>query len=665
MHNYWFLMIALVGAISSVPAQGRAFGVGCKGFLAATPSIQLVSQPVVGSVVELRLNAVAPNHPFILVTGVNNRQWSGVSLPLDMGPFGIPGCFLNVDYRRPFPMVSDGTGELNLSFPSGGLLPGSRFYAQVVVPNSGAGPIIGSSAGFELTMVASTPLYSVAVIPDSQAYTVSNALAAGFDAQTKWIVDNKAAKSIEFVAHVGDMVEHGAQGPANNQAEWSRVLPVIKRLDGDLSAKPDGVVPYGIAIGNHDYDIVDDKPLATKWNSYFGPGRVAARSWFGGTSPNGRNQCQFFTGGGEKFMHLTLEWLPTDEAIMWAQEKISANPGIPTIVTNHQYLGWGSSPRYDSAGGTPNSGGDNDGEAVREKLVEPFPQVFMVLCGHFPGGSYKQGNTRLGQRVVECLFNYQADANGGNGWMNLLEFDPDQAEIRSDCFSPTYVPGVTVGLDRNGLASNNFTLDFDFYAHRRSLEAQTTVHFADGRDFGGGIYSGTEDTYVSRSASATSFGSSEQLRIDTDPALTGKVEQGLLKFTDIFGVGPGQIPPDRPIARAVLTLTSEGAGANSYTVSQLFQLTTPFTENSTWDSLVEGIQIGSDTVASAVTTTGSRLQMKGTRSFNVTATLRAWQDGAPNHGWALINQGADAWIPRSSDFSVPLERPMLTVIYEN
>ncbi|MEE2888498.1 MAG: DNRLRE domain-containing protein [Planctomycetota bacterium] len=665
MQYLWFVILALVGAVPTAVAQERSFGIGCKGPLAGVPKLSLAAPPVAGRNIDLELDVFAPSRPFFLVMGLNNKNWSGIPLPLDMTQFGFPGCFLNVEYRRPFPMLSDAQGKLKLVVSTGGIRPGERFYAQLVVPGTGPVPALGSSAGFEITIVASVKPYSLIAIPDSQAYSVSPTLAQGFDAQTKWIANNVTAENIEFVSHVGDLVQNGAQGPNKNQAEWDRVLPVMKRLDGDLTSNPDGLVPYGIVIGNHDYDTVDNKTQATKWNTHFGPGRVSGRTWFAGAATNGRNQCQIFRAGGQDFMHLALEWFPTDDAIAWAQSKIVANPTLPTIVTTHQYLGWGAAPRYDFAGATPNSGGDNSGEGVREKLVEPFPQVFMVLCGHFPGGSYKHGNTRLGQRVLECLFNYQSDANGGNGWMNLLEFSPDQAQVRSDCFSPIYIPGVTIGLDRNNTVSNNFVLDFDVLGHRRKLEATATVHFAEGRDLGGGIYAGTEDTYVRNNLAASSFGSSEQLRVDTDGMISGTQDQSLLKFGGLFGKGVGQIPRDRHIARAVLTLTSEGAYANSYSVSDLYQLTVPFTESSTWDSLGNGIQVGTETVATAVTNTGTRVQAKGTRSFDVTATLRSWQDGVTNHGWALINRGADAWVPRSSEFGTPVERPMLTVIYEN
>jgi hypothetical protein len=55
---------------------------------------------------------------------------------------------------------------------------------------------------------------------------------------------------------------------------------------------------------------------------------------------------------------------------------------------------------------------------------------------------------------------------------------------------------------------------------------------------------------------------------------------------------------------------------------------------------------------------------EGTRSFDVTETMRAWQAGTANHGWAILNSGSDSWSFRSQEWPAPAERPMLTVIYE-
>lgn len=51
--------------------------------------------------------------------------------------------------------------------------------------------------------------------------------------------------------------------------------------------------------------------------------------------------------------------------------------------------------------------------------------------------------------------------------------------------------------------------------------------------------------------------------------------------------------------------------------------------------------------------------------FDVTTSLRAWQAGAPNHGWPILNPGARGWSFRSSEWSTAAERPMLTVVLDH
>jgi hypothetical protein len=416
-----------------------------------------------------------------------------------------------------------------------------------------------------------------------------------------------------------------------------------------------------MAVGNRDLDTKNIKATANQFLSYFGPSRYSTRNWWGGTGPNSVNTYQIFNVGGKKFLHVSLEWRPRDTVITWARKILTANPELPTILTTHQYLGFGPQG-FDNVGTTPDSIGDNGGLDLRHKLVEPFPQVFFANCGHNTGGNHRSTNTILGQRVHEIMADYSLDPDGGNGWMNLLEYQPDKGRIINSCFSSTYKPGITTGPDRSIDPKNNATFDYAFHTHRRTLEETRALRFTGRHDNGHGAYSGALDTFVWSKSATTSHGSFTDIQVE-DESSSDK-HQGLIKFGGIFGTSAGQIPTNRRIVRAILTLTTEGTFATSVNVSRLYQLKVPFDESSTWKSLNNGIQIGTETVATAVVSTGNLVSTKGTRSFDVTATLRAWQAGDKNHGWAIVNDGADTWTFRSQEWSAPAERPMLTVIYE-
>jgi hypothetical protein len=63
----------------------------------------------------------------------------------------------------------------------------------------------------------------------------------------------------------------------------------------------------------------------------------------------------------------------------------------------------------------------------------------MVFSGHvIVGGQlgYLTSEGSAGQDVHQLLFNAQADANGGNGWIRLIEFLPDGETVQVKTYSP-------------------------------------------------------------------------------------------------------------------------------------------------------------------------------------------------------------------------------------
>ena len=613
---------------------------------------------IAGTKFNLEIDAVAKSESFMLVFGTSNKTWSGVPLPFNTGNIGLPGCFLNVCFDKVTSLTSDANGKLVLPIDATNMAGGVRLYSQIVVPQS-VGYKIATSQGYELDLQKSVKSFRIVVLPDTQHYVIYQGWMTHFSAMTQWIVDNRVAKNLSFASHVGDIVVNGAIGTNQNKAQWDRADSAISKLDGDLNTKPDGVIPYSTTIGNRDYDLIHVKGAATQFLNYFGPTRCGTRKWWGGAGPDGLSAYQILEANGQKILHLALEWRPDDKVIIWARKILTANPSLPAIVSTHQYL---STTGFDNAGTTPNTSGDNGGNDIRNKLVEPFPQIFLVLCGHHPGGAHRTQPTIFGQNVMEVMSDYSSDPEGGNGWMNIIDCQPDNAKILNQAFSPTYKVGTSAGPNRALDPKNNSSMDLDLHAHRRMLETTSIIRFTGRHDSGHGTYAGAIDTHVSSSTATTSYGSAPDLTVN-DPSGPDE-QQGLIKFGGLFGAGSGQVPTNKRILRATLTLTTEGTGAKSVTVSNVYQLRVPFTETSTWSNLTSGIQVGTDTVATAVASTGTLLSTEGTRSFDVTASVQAWQAGTKNHGWAVLSSGTDSWSFRSQDWSEPAERPMLTIQFE-
>ena len=65
--------------------------------------------------------------------------------------------------------------------------------------------------GAMMAVSASAEDFTIIVLPDTQNYSCGascGSSSAIFEAQTQWIVDNREALNIVYVAHEGDIVEH-------------------------------------------------------------------------------------------------------------------------------------------------------------------------------------------------------------------------------------------------------------------------------------------------------------------------------------------------------------------------------------------------------------------------------------------------------------------------
>jgi hypothetical protein len=311
--------------------------------------------------------------------------------------------------------------------------------------SAAAAPATQSSAGAPFTIV---------MLPDTQHY--SRRYHTNFFAQTEWIKANRDKENIVFVTHVGDVVNDRKK----DTNQWVVAVKAMSVLDG--------VVPWGVAIGNHDFDNTACRPeQATAFLEYFGPQRFRKYPWFGGASTNGLNTYQLFSGGGIDFVILHMELDIPDFAIDWAKEVLHAYPNRAAIITTHSYLNGTTSTNGYNQGVAK---GGNSAMEVWNKLIRDHPQVFMVLCGHHQRTvSYHQVSTNnVGARVVEILADYQKWHNGGDGWLRLLQFNPAKGEIQARTYSPALKEFQTE-------PKHQFTVPFDVPACCRETERAKTA----------------------------------------------------------------------------------------------------------------------------------------------------------------------------------------------
>jgi hypothetical protein len=183
-------------------------------------------------------------------------------------------------------------------------------------------------------------------------------------------------------------------------------------------------------------------------------------------------------------------------------------------------------------------------------------------------------------------------------------------------------------------------------------------------------YTGTEDTVLQQANPDLNL--SFDLFAFVDAANANNESQFLMKFNNIIGTGPGQIPPGSRIHAASLQLASTnpdamGHGGRFYTMSQ------PWNEaTATWNSFGnDGVQPdGTEASTTFNTSAGyaslSPLVQGGFNPFDVTADLQSWVSGAKeNNGWAILPWagGTDGWGFVTSNAFVEQEIPRLQVFF--
>jgi len=267
---------------------------------------------------------------------------------------------------------------------------------------------------------------TLVLLPDTQWYSKSKP--QYFEAQTKWIIAQQAARRIAYVLHMGDITETDLPG------EWE----VAKRAMGLL----DGKVPHVLITGNHDYT---GGGRQTRLNEYFPP--AACRQWptFGGTCEDGRleNNYHLFALGGRPWLILGLEWAPRPAVIAWADQILARYPERRAIVATHAYL-FRDNTRFDHTKGAQRAnpygyGGDGaDGEDLWQKLIRRHANVQLVVCGHVRTGgvAYLASEGRHGNVVHQILNDYEAIGGNGRGYLRLLEFLPDGQGVQVKAYSP-------------------------------------------------------------------------------------------------------------------------------------------------------------------------------------------------------------------------------------
>jgi len=361
---------------------------------------------------------------------------------------------------------------------------------------------LATATAFVVAPAAHAERCTVAVISDTQNYVdASFPQPRGADTvlqQMQYIVDTKAAKNTVFATHVGDIVQNGdgrfRTGSNPNYTYWDTQFE-WQTMDTAMYKLTAAGIRFGLGLGNHDFDNYSwyvtgpggipgpgvNRPLvgATAFLRYFGPNsrHFAGKPWYG-AGPEG-NSYQKFECGPLKFINLSLEHEPRTEVLQWAQQVLDSNPGVPTMLTTHEWIDPNFAGRItrsnDKASyfvGTSHSTPDK----VWETFIYKNNQIFLTISGHDftaapgqPGVSNGQvrrvDKNKAGNDVYQLVSDYQGNTvgltgpgsdNGGGGWMRFMEFDTETRQI----FVYTYSTLLNKYAGRNGESTFGTAPDF-------------------------------------------------------------------------------------------------------------------------------------------------------------------------------------------------------------
>jgi len=185
-------------------------------------------------------------------------------------------------------------------------------------------------------------------------------------------------------------------------------------------------------------------------------------------------------------------------------------------------------------------------------------------------------------------------------------------------------------------------------------------------------YTGAADTQIRGDAvgiTNTANATAATIGVDWNVTTPGDQSQVLIRFDNIIGTGPNQIPPGSQIHAAMLDLTSQSGSAQGHG-GHFHRMLIPWNDTDLWTTFGSGIT--NDGVKAAVATSvaaGSPaldfFVQGGYLEYELTADVAAWANGAANYGWVILPwvDGGDGWFFGSANNGTAKNRPQLRVYY--
>ena len=192
---------------------------------------------------------------------------------------------------------------------------------------------------------------------------------------------------------------------------------------------------------------------------------------------------------------------------------------------------------------------------------------------------------------------------------------------------------------------------------------------------GVGGYTGQWDRRIGENGTAQNGSTVQQYAVDGNPGPTDASEDinGLIRFANIFGTGPGQIPPGAEVIDAKLILTTATvSNAQSPGPWAIDRLMVPVSDTTTYANLggdpnpatFDGLE-GARGASYGLPVAGYAGMDQGeVGTADVTQIVKAWAEGEPNYGFSIFaSPTTDGWNYNTVGNINEVLRPKLEVTY--
>jgi len=276
--------------------------------------------------------------------------------------------------------------------------------ANAGFPKFSAAPV---SAHTPIPTPVPTP-FSIVWLSDTQSISYNNYRHALYDMGC-WIANERKERNILYVVQTGDAVENGF-----SDWQWKNFDQCYDQFKQ--------TIPFLAIAGNHDVGIQQHDYAAFLARPYMR--NIPPENAFQG----GRAVYTTLHAGGVDFLIIGAGWEAEEDATQWMNEVLRAHPDSVAILLLHSYIN--SDGRFSIIG-----------KQMFEQVIEPNPNVRLVLCGHVLGTGVRfddiddDGDGVPDRRVTGMMYNYQH--YGENcGQLRVLTFDPLDRSLGVLTYSP-------------------------------------------------------------------------------------------------------------------------------------------------------------------------------------------------------------------------------------